>query len=99
MSTGHEDGGWMNADQKDSHPEPFTFMDAFGRPYKAMRWGTPPEWWLFYWHKGQKSWVSLRPANHDDLRAARRVAIPAAEAKLYDDLSDKFNNRLSTPKE
>lgn len=85
----HENGGWMNEDQRDSHPEPFVFLDVVAkRPYKAMRWGG--EWWLFYWHEYQKSWVSLRPVSGEELRGLRPLAMPPDQAKLYDDLHQEF---------
>lgn len=37
----------------------FVFLDARNRPYRCCMWdGTP---WLFYWHKHENHWVSLRP--------------------------------------
>lgn len=87
----HANGNWMNDDQRDSHPEPFVFIDNDHMPYKAARWGG--EWWLFYWHLGQKSWVSLRKVSGDELREMRKVAMPPEQAKLYDDLHDKFTKR------
>lgn len=88
MSYGHEGGYGFNADQRDSHPEPFTFIDSMDRPFKAQRWGD--QWWLFYWHEGQKSWVSLRPADGKELYQMRKLALPDDQAKLYDDLHAKF---------
>lgn len=79
-------------DQRDSHPEPFVFLDVVAkRPYKAMRWCG--EWWLFYWHEYQKSWVSLRPVSGDELRGLRPLALPPEQAKMYDDLHDAFTKR------
>ena len=91
MTFGHEGGYGFNADQRDSHPDPFVFIDDNSRPYKAMRWGG--EWWLFYWHEGQKSWVSLRKASGDELRILRDRALKPERAKLYDDAHDAFTNR------
>lgn len=82
----HKDGNWMNDDQRDSHPEPFVFIDDNSRPYKALRWGG--KWWLFYWHAAKK-WVSLRPVTGDELRLMRQRALPPEQAKLYDDLHAK----------
>ena len=88
MSTGHENGGWMNSDQRDSHPEPFVFLSVIDdRPFKAARWGG--EWWFFYWHEAQKSWVSHRPALPEELRLLRQRALPPEQAKLYDDMHEK----------
>jgi len=80
----HENGSWMNEDQRDSHPEPFTFLDDLKQPIKAQRWGG--EWWLFYWHESSKSWVSLRKVSGDDLRGFRKRAMSDADARFYDDL-------------
>ncbi len=88
----HENGWWMNEDQRDSHPEPFVFLDVVAhRPYKAMRWGG--EWWLFYWHEYQKSWVSFRKVSGEELRGLRPLALSADKAKLYDDLHKQFEDR------
>lgn len=89
----HSAGNWMNDDQRDAHPEPFVFLDVVERrPYKAMRWGG--EWWLFYWHKYQQSWVSLRPVTGDELRGLRPLALSPDKAKLYDDKHAAFENRM-----
>ncbi len=94
MSYGHEGGYGFNEDQRDSHPEPFVFPGVVEhRPFKAMRWGG--EWWLFYWHEHQKSWVSLRQVSDDDLKLLRTLALPPEQAKLYDDLHDKFAGRIA----
>ncbi len=82
---------WFNADQEDSHPEPFVFIGEAGQPLKAMRWGG--EWWLFYWHERQRSWVSFRKVSGDELRLLRPHALPKEQAKLYDDLHKKFEER------
>jgi hypothetical protein len=91
VTTDHQGGGAFNADQRDSHPPPFVFLDRDSRPFKAMRWGG--EWWLFYWHEGQKSWVSLRPVGGDELRKCRPHALPPEQAKLYDDLHAQFERK------
>lgn len=73
-------------------PEPFTFLDVVQhRPFKATQWGG--EWWLFYWHEGQKSWVSLRKADSDELEWLRPLALPPEQAKLYDDFHEQFERR------
>lgn len=77
----------FNADQRDSHPPPFVFIAPNGRPYKAARWGG--EWWFFYWNDGSKSWVSKEPASPAAMGAARVIALPDEQAKLYDDLHAK----------
>jgi hypothetical protein len=83
----HANGNWMNDDQRGSHPEPFVFLDQNHRPFKAMMWGD--EWWLFYWHDAQKSWVSLRKASGPELYQMRKLELPKDQAKLYDDLHAK----------
>lgn len=82
MSYGHENGYAFSEDQRDSHPEPFVFIDDANRPYKAMRWSG--EWWLFYWHDAQSNWVSLRKVGGDELRELRPQAVPPEQADLYE---------------
>ncbi len=84
MTFGHEGGYAFNQDQRDSHPEPFTFLCAEGKPVRAERWGG--EWWFFYWHEHQKSWVSLRRASPHDLMIARRAAMSRKDEQIYQDL-------------
>ncbi len=63
---------------------PFTFLDGHGRPFKAQPWGKDGPWWLFYWHEGQKGWVSLRPVDATYLKAWRGRAMSAEDAAKYE---------------
>lgn len=69
--------------------EPFVFIDGTGKPFKVALWGV--EWWMFYWHEGQKSWVSLRKITEEYVREFRPRALKPEHAKLYDDLHDQFS--------
>lgn len=64
----------------------FVFLDDKSDPYYLKWWGNSP--WLFYWHVG-KTWVSLRPADWENIAEMLSRALPPEEADLYHKLHAK----------
>lgn len=66
----------------------FVFMDDLGRPFWCRMCGDQP--WFMYWHKHQKSWVTLRAVNQSEVFVASQGKISDEQAQCYHDLHDKF---------
>lgn len=67
----------------------FVFIDDKNMPYwVAIRYNKPM---LAYWHKGQNSWVNLRPINQTEIWIASEKKLSENLANMYHDLHEKFN--------
>ncbi len=71
----------------------FVFLDDNNRPFLCRMWGGNP--WLFYWHEGQKSWVTHTPVNTSNVMLYYEKALDDDQANLYHDLHKKFENRIN----
>lgn len=69
----------------------FVFIDLNYKPFWCRMWEDKP--WFFYWHKGQKSWVSSRQVSQTDVLLASKRKVSEQEANLYHQLHERFINQ------
>jgi len=58
-------GGLITLDKLDE--KGFVFLDDNSNPYRCAILDSQP--WLFYWNKGQKTWVTLRPVSQSEIQS------------------------------
>lgn len=59
----------------------FVFIDDKNTPYWVRKWGNGA--WIFYWHDGQKSWVSYRQINQSEVWEFNSRSIADDQAEIY----------------
>ena len=61
----------------------FVFLDTRNRPFRVKKWSDGL--WLFYWHRANNNWVSLRPIRDDEIKGMEARKLTNEQAALYND--------------
>lgn len=64
----------------------FVFVNGYLNPYFVRNIkpdGEPEEWWLHYWHAGQRGWVTLRKISETEREQFRLRSFSREHAELY----------------
>lgn len=59
----------------------FVFLDE--RPWPYLVSNISGEWWLYYWSKSGKNFVTMRALLPRDIERFRPLALPEVQARLY----------------